>query len=122
MALNAHDIVVLLDEEKTSINTLYTLFGNSFIGFEGFGSNALAKGKEAFDNSRRLILKTLCPLLKQPHVLALLQSRHTGDTVSLVGLLANALNALGPEVNWTLAAVLALRLGLPQLCAGQESD
>lgn len=108
------DIKRLLEEAP--IDALYGELSASLPGHEGFGTNAVAKGKAAYKNLLVRLRRDLCPHLRDPKVRRLIDSANSSDAISLVAVLASLIAGLGIVLNSTLVAVLLVRLGVRTLC------
>lgn len=102
--------------EEASIDDLYAELSASLPGHEGFGTNAIAKGKAAYRNLLTRLRRDLCPHLRDPKIRCLIDSANSSDAISLVAVLASLIASLGVALNSTLVAILLVRLGVRTLC------
>lgn len=102
--------------EDASMDDLYGGLSASLPGHEGFGTNAVAKGKAAYKNLLTRLRRDLCPNLHDPKIRRLIDSPNSSDAISLVAVLASLIASLGVALNSTLVAVLLVRLGVRTLC------
>jgi hypothetical protein len=113
------EIADLLDESRTSLVDLYRMFSAGMPGNEGFGSNPVAKAKDALRNMMGRIRREVCPRLAEPQYRRLIDSGTSSDAISLVAVLASLLASLGFALNSTLVAVLLIRMGIRTICPAQ---
>lgn len=102
--------------QNLSLDELYERLASSLPGNEGFGSNAVAKGKATFSSLQARLRLHLCPRLQEPGVSVLIDSPVSSDTISLVAVIASIIDELGILLNATLVAVLIIRLGVRRIC------
>ncbi|PTQ79439.1 hypothetical protein C8R21_12850 [Nitrosospira multiformis] len=115
---DAEQILKLLDDKVTPLDTLFASLGESLSGHEGFGTNTIAKGRAAFKNARVWLSKELCPKINEPEIRILVTSQQSSDMVAAVSVIAALLESSpsGFALNGTLVAVIIVRMGIRNLC------
>lgn len=115
---DAEQILTLLNDQITTLDTLFANLGESLPGHEGFGTDAVAKGRSAFKNARYWLCSELCPKLNEPGIRTLVTSQQSSDMVAAVAVIAALLesSSSGVALNGTLLAVIVVRMGIRNLC------
>lgn len=106
----------LLDDDVLSDDAIYAAFGAGLPGHEAFGTELVARGRDAFRNARRQMREVLCPRLREPWAVALVAGQQSGDAISLAAVIASILGSAGLGLNVGLAAILIVRAGVRNLC------
>lgn len=112
------EIAERLDPSKTSLDHLYRELANGLPGFDGFGTDAVAKGKAALRTLNGRLRRELCPRLNDPAVRRYIDGANSGDAISLVAVLASLISSMGLALNSVLVAILLVRMGIRTLCPG----